>query len=184
MLVTFLWLDLKALSCFLFCCSFNASTKNVCAADIQPEPVQKKQPFPEVPLQEVKSNLARMKVYNDQASAGIGNYLTDDSDEDYEILSFPADEVPSRADFGIRISGDSMEPDIEDGEIVWVEQQPSVDPGEIGIFVLNNESFCKRLRLEGRGKNKRVWLDSINDAYAPKRVYEDDNLRTIGRVLL
>ena len=45
-------------------------------------------------------------VYMQPAAAGLGNYITDD---DMEVMELPA---PPEADAGIRISGDSMEPDI------------------------------------------------------------------------
>lgn len=122
--------------------------------------------------------IAEMKVYSQPAAAGIGNYLTDD--DDYDLVKFPADEIPSRADFGIRISGESMKPEILDGDIVWVEAMPEIKSGEIGIFILNGDSLCKKLLLKGRTAE----LISINSKYEPIKICEDDSLRTVGKVLL
>jgi len=122
----------------------------------------------------------KMKVYAQAASAGLGNYLNDSSD--YEFMEFNEDEVPSIADFGILISGNSMEPSIEDGDIVWVEEQIQIESGEIGIFILNNEALCKELLVDY--KRRIVQLISLNTKYKPIKLGEHDDLRTVGRVIL
>lgn len=124
----------------------------------------------------------KMKVYNEPAAAGIGDYLSDYSDTSFELEEFPEDEIPCKASFGIRISGDSMEPTIKNGSVVWVKEQAAIENGEIGIFVLNGESYCKKLYINY--ENKKIELVSLNPKYKNITVYEDDNLRTIGRVLL
>ncbi len=48
-----------------------------------------------------------MPVYYLPASAGTGEFL---DDENYDLVSFPQNTVPDGADFGVRVSGDSMEP--------------------------------------------------------------------------
>ncbi len=87
----------------------------------------------------------KMAVYDEPAAAGIGNYLQGSS---FEFMSVPENSVPSGADFGVRISGNSMDPKIKDGSIVWVKSQVSLENGEIGVFVLNNEAYCKRLHID------------------------------------
>ncbi|MCL1857963.1 MAG: hypothetical protein FWF92_01860 [Oscillospiraceae bacterium] len=39
-----------------------------------------------------------------------------------------------------------MTPEYDDGDIVFVSQQPSVDIGDIGIFIYNGEPLCKKQR--------------------------------------
>lgn len=119
-------------------------------------------------------------VYNQKPTAGYGNYLHDDSS--YELMSFYEDEVPAKADYGLRISGDSMEPEIADGEIVWIEAKMQIESGQIGIFILNNEAYCKRLRIDH--KQRKVYLCSTNPKYEPIEVNECDFLHTVGRVIL
>jgi SOS-response transcriptional repressor LexA len=121
-----------------------------------------------------------MKVYNEAAAAGLGNYLSGD-DMNYESLLFPASDIPRGSEFGIRISGDSMEPNILNGSIVWVKGQPVVENGEVGIFILDGSAYCKRLRIDH--EQKAVYLDSFNKAYEPIKVIKADDLRTIGKVL-
>lgn len=94
---------------------------------------------------------------------------------------YPAELVPDRTDFGVLISGDSMEPNIPNGSTVFVQSAPTVDAGEIGIFVLDGKSYCKMLSVDhDRGQ---VRLISVNSAYADIPIGEADELRTLGRVL-
>ena len=51
--------------------------------------------------------------------------------------------------------------------------------GEIGIFYLNGQGFCKRL---GRDQGAPL-LISLNHAYAPLHVREDDEFRVFGKVV-
>lgn len=130
----------------------------------------------EQPVIDIK--YTEMPVYNEPAAAGIGNYLQDST---YEMMSFPLDSIPDSAEFGVRISGDSMEPVIQDGSIVWVKPQVSIENGEVGIFVLNNDAFCKRLHIDY--DKKIVELISDNTNYKPIVIKTIDSLRTVGRVL-
>jgi DNA-binding Xre family transcriptional regulator len=124
----------------------------------------------------------KMKIYNEPAAAGIGDYLSDYSDNNYDIEEFPENDIPCKASFGVRISGDSMEPDIANGSVVWVKEQAAIENNQIGIFVLNGESYCKKLHIDY--ENRIVELVSLNPKYKNIVVKEDDNLRTVGRVLL
>ncbi len=79
-------------------------------------------------------------VYDLPASAGTGSFLDEGH---FEKLSFPAGLVPEQAAFGVRVSGDSMEPVYHDGQIVWVEEQSHLKEGDVGIFVCDGEGFIK-----------------------------------------
>ena len=113
-------------------------------------------------------------VYMQPAAAGLGNYITDD---DAEIMSIAA---PPDTDAGIRISGDSMEPEICDGEIVCIKYMPYVSPGDIGIFVYRGEAYCKKLDII----DGKPCLVSINPKYLPIPINENEEIRTVGKVLL
>jgi len=122
-----------------------------------------------------------LKVYQQRASAGLGNYLSDDSDNDYEEMHFAATQVSERADFCVRIKGESMEPKINDGDIVFVKAVPKVDPDNVGIFVYDGDAYCKRLRIDhAKGA---VILESLNKSFAPKLIAQPDLLRTVGLVI-
>ncbi len=117
-----------------------------------------------------------IRLYDNRVSAGLGNFLESDS---YEELDRNEYNVPKGADFGVRISGDSMQPRYMDGQIVWVHKQDNLNAGDIGIFDLNGECFCKKLSYE----DDRPQLISLNKKYSPKEVQESDSFMTFGRVL-
>ena len=115
-------------------------------------------------------------IFENAVSAGTGNFLVDGPKETVLI-----DEsiMPEDTTFGVRISGDSMEPEFHDGQIAWVLQQESVANGEIGIFALNGEAYIKKLQNDKDG----IFLISLNEKYAPIKVSENDRLDIFGKVL-
>ena len=67
--------------------------------------------------------------------------------------------------FGLRISGDSMEPLIHHGSIVIVRQQDDVENGDIAIVIVNGEdATCKKIEKFENG----IMLVPINKAYKEK----------------
>lgn len=95
-----------------------------------------------------------IKIFDVPASAGTGSFL---NSEDYTEIEV-GEEVPATADFGIRISGDSMEPQFINEQIVWVQQQETLMNGEIGIFFLNGDAYCKKIQNDRDG----LFLISLN----------------------
>ena len=120
-----------------------------------------------------------LKVYSQRAGANLGNYLSDDTD--YEEMRFVATPVSERADFCVRIKGESMEPKICNDDIVFVKTVPKVDPDNVGIFVYENEAYCKRLRVDQM--KGTVTLESLNKSFAPRQITRPEALRTIGLVI-
>ncbi|MBQ2614806.1 MAG: helix-turn-helix domain-containing protein [Clostridia bacterium] len=125
-------------------------------------------------IHHTERRLRRIPLYTQVATAGFGNYL---DDQDAQIRELVA---PEEASFAVRISGDSMEPLIHDGDIVFVHRQSEIASGEIGIFSLNGESFCKV--WDNRGGVAK--LISLNQSYKPIRLTPSDRLLTHGKVLL
>lgn len=119
-----------------------------------------------------------LDVYDEPAAAGLGNYL---SAPESRREQFPSFMVPKGASFGIRISGDSMEPVIADGSTVFVKHTMTVESGKVGIFVLNGSGFCKQLIVDR--EKQEVRLHSINQKYEDIIVAPEDTLITIGQVL-
>lgn len=115
----------------------------------------------------------QIKLFLLPASAGTGDFL--DSD-DYEMISV-GEEVPKNADFGIRIHGDSMEPQFVNNQVVWVQQTKELYTGEIGIFYQDGMAYCKKL-LNDHGEK---FLLSLNPAYNPIPINE--TLQIFGRVV-
>lgn len=81
--------------------------------------------------------------YETPVSAGTGSWLGDDIVAEW--LTVPRNDLTTSADFALKISGDSMQPKFSNGETVLVKQTSSVFEGEIGVFVLNGESYIKKL---------------------------------------
>lgn len=110
----------------------------------------------------------RMYTYMQKiAAAGNGFYFDDIPTETIEAPYMEG------ADFIIGVSGDSMEPTYNDGDLVYVEKKQTLNIGEIGIFMINNECFIKEA-----GKNG---LLSHNLKYKP--IPGNDSIQCIGKVL-
>lgn len=116
-----------------------------------------------------------LRLYTTMVSAGTGNFL---DGTDFELIDV-GDEVPESADFGVRITGDSMEPKYINQQIVWVHQQDYLLHGEIGIFCMNGDAFCKKLQDDTDG----LFLISLNKKYPPRPVGENDSLKIFGKVV-
>jgi SOS-response transcriptional repressor LexA len=115
-------------------------------------------------------------------SAGTGAFLDEGN---FEMRSFPEEEVPQGADFALLVRGDSMEPRYHDGQLVWVQQCETVRPGEVGIFLYDGSGYMKQYgeeRQKGEGQ-PRPLLISFNRAYAPIPVSPELEFRVAGRVL-
>ena len=116
-----------------------------------------------------------LPLYSLAVSAGTGQFL---DGEDYEMVEVGA-EVPDGANFGVRVAGDSMEPEFHDGQTVWVRQQRSLMTGEIGIFLYDGNAYLKQLvALENS-----MALHSLNPAYADIVVSPELPLRVLGKVV-
>ena len=83
-------------------------------------------------------------IFENAVSAGTGNFLVDGPKETFNINESI---LPEGTTFGVRISGDSMEPEFSDGQIAWVLQQESVANGEIGIFALKEKPISRNYRM-------------------------------------
>lgn len=115
-------------------------------------------------------------VFENAVSAGTGNFLVDGPKETIQLTK---DIIPEAANFGVKISGDSMEPEFEDGQIAWVLKQEVIENGEIGIFYLNGEAYIKKLQEDPNG----IFLISLNKKYPPIPVHEHDRFDVIGKVV-
>lgn len=89
-----------------------------------------------------------------------------------------------RADFCLKCKGDSMiNARIQDGDIVFIRKQPSVDNGEIAAVIIEDEATLKRV-FYYPDKGKLV-LQSENPSYEPF-VYVGDELnqvRVLGKAI-
>ncbi len=124
-----------------------------------------------VPKSQTKRYVYTIPLFDMAASAGTGQFL-EGSEASY--LSLPK-LPPDDADFIIRVSGDSMEPDYHNGDRVFIKKTQSIEHGETGIFSINGSAFIKTL---GDGE-----LISRNSAYAPIPLHDYDSIECFGKVV-
>jgi len=129
-------------------------------------------PEADVHFSNKQPELIEIDFYELPASAGTGMYLFD---EPKEVIKVADTDTARRADFVLPVSGDSMEPDYYDGDRVFVESAPTVEIGEIGIFVVNGESYIKE-----RGENELI---SHNKARGNISLCEGDTIICVGKVI-
>ena len=125
-------------------------------------------------IKDITNNNTLVPLFS-RISAGIGA-ITDEEPIDY--ISRPgirnADNV-----FAINVKGDSMEPTIKNQSIILCRQGDELRDGEVGAFLVNGESFVKRIKVT---KNFFALL-SDNPNYQPIYVYPQDEFKVIGKVL-
>lgn len=125
-----------------------------------------------------------LPVYELPASAGPGEFVDNDYHHMMEISLELSPLVPENADFGVRIHGDSMNPLYENGDIVWVRRTSELQEGDIGIFYLDGEAYCKKIHFnKSNKKESQLQLVSLNPAYNPINISENSDFRIYGRVL-
>lgn len=86
--------------------------------------------------------------------------------------------------FALRVKGDSMEPNILEGDIIIVQQQPSADSGDIVVAVVNgDEATVKKIKITESG----IVLIANNAAYTPmfytNKEVEELPVRIAGKVI-
>ena len=75
------------------------------------------------------------------ASAGTGIEI---GIADMEIVMVPDTEETRRANFIVRVSGDSMLPIYQDGDQLLIERADDIGVGEIGLFVVDGKGYVKQ----------------------------------------
>jgi len=119
--------------------------------------------------------------YHYASAAGFAAPIGDESFE-VETVHNP---VYSRADFSVRIQGDSMAPYINDGDTVYVIKTNDISVGDVGIFSVDGSTYCKQYYCDIYGN---VTLVSANEALRETNVYisADSNISfyCLGKVIL
>ena len=88
------------------------------------------------------------------------------------------------AELAVRIQGDSMEPQIADGSVVYVNHDP-LRSGDVGIFCVDGDMVCKQYYKDPMGI---VYLFSLNRKRADADVVfsrgSGRSLTCFGRVMM
>lgn len=90
-----------------------------------------------------------------------------------KVIGVPDTPQSRMADFAVGVSGESMEPDYCDGDIVLVKKTTDVNFGEVGIFQKENALWLKVYTPEG--------LHSINPKY--EDMMDEQEVVRVGKVI-
>ena len=130
-----------------------------------------------------------------------GLYKRNENDEDIPILEIPVigstaagtpleygdaiyDEyvsvqsIPMGAKFALTVKGDSMEPLILDGSIVFIKPQETVENGDIAVVEIDGAVTCKKICLT---EGKKAIFKPINTKHPI--IDEYNEVRIIGKVV-
>lgn len=114
---------------------------------------------------------SRILQYFHSVSAGTGQVIFDDVYS--ERVAIPDIPEYGRVSYAVKVSGHSMEPLYNDGDMLLIEPTCEVELGEVGIFIVGNEAFVKKL---GGGE-----LISLNKGYDNIPLTTDS--KCMGRVV-
>ena len=118
-------------------------------------------------------------LYTTPAAAGYASPALGDDYEDYEVSG------DSKADFAVRIDGDSMEPYIKDGSVALCKRGAIIHDGDVGLFFVDGDMKCKQYCQDSEGN---VYLFSANrersDADVHISATSGITLPCFGKVLL
>ena len=90
-------------------------------------------------------------LFDTSFAAGPTDSMNTSAFDDYEV------DVKSKAEFAIRISGDSMEPELHDGQIALCLKRPP-EIGEIIVCMVNGAFVVKQFITDGYN----IYLRSVN----------------------
>lgn len=110
-------------------------------------------------------------------AAGHGTFQEDNLHMEVKLR---ASDVPESYDTIAKVAGDSMEPLIEDNDLLFIKVNSQVEVNSIGIFQVNGKNFVKKLKRDYDGS---WYLQSLNNSYEEIHLTENDDIRTIGEVV-
>ena len=136
-------------------------------------------------LEDETERFAKVRYFRDiYASAGGGAEDGEIESEFVTLDNMIIDKIGGERELkhieAINVTGDSMEPTLKDGNMVFINRN-MIDISSSGIFVVATDSgmFVKRISLRADGQ---IDLISDNKSY-PVQSVEGDNLRVIGKVV-
>lgn len=121
----------------------------------------------------IHTNYISMPIAEVAAGAGISTPFYENNM--FSKQDFPESVVPSNAECGIPISGDSMEPVYPDGCIVWVKKGFGANYGDVVIAILDGCPYCKIYDKAG--------LRSYNSMYPIRKVTDGNTFSIFGKVV-
>ena len=84
--------------------------------------------------------------------------------------------------FGLIVSGDSMDKEFKDGDIVVVEKDAVVENGQIGVVHINGYNATVK-RIKYNDDDIILIPESNNNEHVPKIFNRNDHIHIVGRVV-
>lgn len=113
-----------------------------------------------------------------------------------EYQEYPENVVPPGTDFAVLVDGDSMSPIYANGQVIFVKQCSSIEPGQVGIFSIDNEVVIKIYDEQTPADNDieeytdsngivhpQIVLRSYNSDWEPRLISSCQEFRVYGKVL-
>ncbi len=119
------------------------------------------------------NNINNIKILG-QTAAGQPIEYGDNYAQDIDNIS----DIPNNADYALIVNGDSMEPDIKNGQLIYIKNQPNVENGEIAVVEIDGAVTCKKVFKW----NNHIELHSINKKYEPI-ILTSGNFKILGKVI-
>lgn len=131
--------------------------------------------FVTVPQEITKIDKDTMHMIPVIGSVAAGEPITATESEDGYVYA------PEKADYALRIVGESMLPTYLPDDIVYIREQPDIDyPGQIAVVLLDDEATVKHVYKQADG----LMLVSDNPEYAPmfKPFADYASIRILGKI--
>jgi SOS-response transcriptional repressor LexA len=136
-------------------------------------------------LESQTDKYANIRYFGDiYASAGGGAFNYDDATQTIKLDEYMINMIGGYSEVkhidAINVLGDSMEPTLNDGDIIFINRQLN-DITKSGIFAISTDIglFVKRVHLKSDG---RLDLISDNEHYGIESV-DSNNVQVIGKVV-
>lgn len=161
---------------------FNAKVENVIkickGLDIKPEDLMG------IEKSKVESSIDTLPVKKipvvSQISAGLPIY-SEENLVDY--IYFSKEKLSDdKEEFGLKVSGDSMNKVFDEGDVVVIEKDSIVENGQLGVVMINGyNGTVKRIRYN----NDQIILipESNNPNHYPQVYNKNDEVKIVGRVV-
>ncbi|WEG74384.1 LexA family transcriptional regulator [Vagococcus intermedius] len=136
--------------------------------------------YAESKLEEQNNNVIDLRTYRDvylQSKLSAGTGIVDLDPQHKEIISY-AGHIPDKYDLAFEVSGDSMEPLFEDGEVVFVKCDDDVRNGQIGVVMIGSDAYVKKMYVE----DGQIRLVSLNKNYDD--IIATSDIKVIGRIIM
>ena len=124
----------------------------------------------------VMPEITKLLYFHKRLAAGVGD-ATDIYDSGEPMYLYSSDLI-DRADYVFSVSGESMEPEYHNGDMVLVVKAPDcgdIRPGEVGAFMIHNETYIKEYQRDG--------LHSYNKKYSTIKGLDEYGAVFMGKVI-